>query len=240
MNDRLGLLMLEYQKLRDESIQSMQAQQSILQWSIGSFGAILGAALVLATKDPPFALPPYVSFGAFAVILPIFATMCCLAWFGELIRMERIGAFLRGMEREVAQAIRDGSGLSNEVVPLRWETYIAFAKDRGLGVRKQGVGYFGSLGVYTIVFASCLATALCSVWMAAPDSRGVLSPLVVSIVVGAELVAYVSIVLYLVRGLITAGRRIPHLASIDPGATVPAVKYDNEVPMPASRGVSST
>jgi hypothetical protein len=122
MNDRLGLVMLEYEKLRDESIQAMQAQQSILQWSIASFGAILGAALLLATKDAPFALPPYVSFAAFGVILPVFVGMCCLAWFGELIRMERIGAFLRGMEREVAQAVRGGDGLLRGVMPLRWET----------------------------------------------------------------------------------------------------------------------
>jgi hypothetical protein len=94
--------------------------------------------------------------------------------------------------------------------------------------------------VYTIVLVSCLAAAVGNAWLAEPKAGGLLSPGVVSIVAGAELVTYLSVVLYLVRGLTTAARRIPALASIDPGATAPAVKYGGEVSTPASRGAGST
>jgi hypothetical protein len=80
------------------------------------------------------------------------------------------------------------------------------------------VGYFGSLGVYTVVLASSLATALWSVWLAEPGPRGPLSPIVLSVLAGAEMVAYLSVVLYLARGLTKTSKRVPDLRGIDPSA----------------------
>jgi hypothetical protein len=223
------LIMLEYEKLRDESVQSMQAQQAILQWSIASFGAILGAALILASQDPNSWLSAPVAFAVFGVAVPAFVLMCCLAWFGELIRMERIGVYLRGIEFEVAHVLRAQATSPNNtapVLPLRWETYIAFSGKRAVGVTKQKVGYFGSVGIYSLVMVASLATAMWRLWLPRAFAEQPLLEWLLTAAACLELLFYVATVLYLARGLIKAARRIAPLGGVEPATEGLFVRED--------------
>jgi hypothetical protein len=145
----LDLLKLEYESLRQESSQARAAQQQILQWSLAAFGAIFAAGLVLAGTQKTnvgegFAGLVFIAVFGFA--LPGLVTGACWAWLGELIRMERAGCYLRGLERSLASVGANLPFISSSG-PLRWETYLGLAVG-GLGRRKQVIGYIGSLGLY--------------------------------------------------------------------------------------------
>lgn len=147
-----ALLQSEYVSLREESSQSRQAQQSTISWSLAAFGTIFAGGLVFVSnvfKDGADASGPVMTFYVlvFGVALPGFAFAACLAYLGELIRMERVGVYLRGLERYLARLTTPGSLLDGG--PLRWETYLMQKAPEGaISTRKQLVGYIGGVGVY--------------------------------------------------------------------------------------------
>jgi hypothetical protein len=151
----LDFLKAEYGTLRDETLQAMGAQQAILTWSLASFGAVLAAGLVLGAGIGPFAThkPQDLLFIViFGLGLPVLSFTACLAWFGELMRMERVGHYIRGFEVIVAETYQSTSvsdRFSYLSAPLRWESYIAFEAKKGIAITKHQIGYFGHLGIYT-------------------------------------------------------------------------------------------
>jgi hypothetical protein len=147
------LLQAEYVSLREESSQARQAQQSTISWSLAAFATIFAGGLVFVSsffKDGANASVPVMVFYVliFGVALPGFAFAACLAYMGELIRLERVGVYLRGLEKYLANSTAPGSPLNGG--PLRWETYLRqkspeVAISRG---KKRQIGNIGGIGVY--------------------------------------------------------------------------------------------
>ena len=87
----------QHQSLRDEMAQARQSQQAILQWSQAVSATLFAAALVAGTGHSSH----YVVAAQFVlgVILPAVLLGGALTWSGEMIRLTRIGIFLRSFER---------------------------------------------------------------------------------------------------------------------------------------------
>lgn len=134
--DRLRLFLAEYESLRQESAQARDAQQSIMQWSIGAFAAVLVAGLALPDQGPG-STTMYARLALFGLGLPVLVFGASLAWFGELYRMERAGHYLRCREAGFRSAAPPG-GIAQKGVedwiqfPLLWETLIHDKEDRKL------------------------------------------------------------------------------------------------------------
>jgi hypothetical protein len=212
----LDFLKLEYESLRQESAQARTAQQQILQWSLAAFAAIFAAGLVFAgaqKADVRVGFPGLVFIAVFGFALPGLVTGACWAWLGELIRMERVGCYLRGLERSVAAIGADLPILSNG--PLRWETYLALGAG-GVGRRKQLIGYLGSLGLYigSLTVANIIEIAAVSAHhFASTTWHGVRWSLF-----GAAIfwwVILISVTFYTGLSLVRVGRKAEDLSSID-------------------------
>jgi hypothetical protein len=173
MEDQLSLAIMEYGTLRNESLQAMQAQQSTLQWSIAAFGAIIGGIALLVAQRPAL-LPPSIIFAILGVAVPVFVMCCGLSWVGELLRMERIGVYLRGLELEIARAVHHGKKESarepskSHVISPQWENFISSPPQRTEGITKQRVGYIGSIGIYILALLTSLSAC---VWYQWPPQR---------------------------------------------------------------------
>ena len=156
------LFLAEYASLRDESAHARQAQQAVLQWSLATSAVILGAAVAFFARGGP--APPTGAVFVFLLVygfgMPAFAAAAFMAWFGELLRMERVGVFLRGRERltwddaalreEIRESVSGGEAWRQAMV---WENWIAFGTG-GLGARKQIVGYLGGVLLYVGLFVA--------------------------------------------------------------------------------------
>jgi hypothetical protein len=146
------LLQAEFLAVRQEISQALTAQQSVLQWSLAAFAAVLGAGLILMSQSPDQITSGVVSdlsLVVFGAALPMASFFSFLVWVGELIRVERAGRYIRGLEKHLATHLRlEHPALTNG--PLRWETHNAIGWQRGAGVGrgKQQVGYLGAAGVY--------------------------------------------------------------------------------------------
>ena len=157
--------LIEYQSLREESAQARNAQQTILQWSLGAFSLVFAAALSTSTSATPAI--ERLRMAVFAFALPFLVIGSCLAWVGELIRMRRVGSYLRGRERtfwpewedEVqASFVRDRTSY-----PLLWENYIA-SKGPEPGQHKQWEGYLGAALIYGGAYVVSLAVFMITLW----------------------------------------------------------------------------
>jgi len=158
----MSLLLAEYGSLRDESTQARQAQQQVFAWSLATFSVFFAAGLALAGLKPAPATGTAapgglggLAFRAYTLIfglaLPGAITASAAVWLGELLRMERVSGFLRGLERLAAQTLRGPvGGEPLGIDALRWETYLVAKVSKGKrSVRaKQRVGYLGGAALY--------------------------------------------------------------------------------------------
>lgn len=147
---RFQLALAEYQSLREESAQAREAQQSILEWSIGAIGVVFAAALATDAG----ASPGLVRSMVLGIVLPSLIAGATFTWMGEMMRMERAAYYLRGREPAFWVTEEDGSHTVDpdlvdepDIRPLLWENFIAFASE-GPGRRKQLVAYVGGFGIY--------------------------------------------------------------------------------------------
>lgn len=198
-------------------MQAMQAQQSILQWSMAAFGAIIAGIIVVIVQKGSRPTPTE-SFVALGVVIPAFVICCGMAWVGELFRMERIGVYLRGLETEMAKIVREGKYKDTGVDSIRftltpmWELFIAMPSRREMGITKQRIGYLGSVGIYILALIGCLVTCVWYLWAnnyAALDLK-----IVYSILCAAEFTAYFRFGMYLGRNLGSASKAAAHIPSL--------------------------
>ena len=156
----LALMSAEYESIRQEVTVGQQVQHVVLQWSLAGFAAIFAAGLLVgfdSQASQEGSARDDLLLVVFGLALPGLVFAAYLAWTGELVRVQRAGRFLRGLEGHLAStlrtshpAIRDG--------PLRWETYLAHrsrARRLLLSARPQ-VGYIGGLLVYFGAFCFSL------------------------------------------------------------------------------------
>jgi hypothetical protein len=145
----------EYRSIRSESEQARNAQQTILQWSLASFAAVIAGSLIMfqgsGSRSFQFAGETgTVVLLIFGLGLPGLGFCAYLVWWGEFLRMERAGRYTRGLE---LVAERLASPRENGFPPpLQWEHFLAspahLSKGKPIGRTKQLVGYFGTTGIY--------------------------------------------------------------------------------------------
>jgi hypothetical protein len=145
----------EYRSIRSESEQARNAQQTILQWSLASFAAVIAGSLVMFQGSGKNALQFSGEIGTvllfiFGLGLPGLGFFAYLVWWGELLRMERAGRYLRGLELVADRLARGGSGRFPP--PLQWEHFLASSvyrsNDKTRSRAKHLVGYVGATGIY--------------------------------------------------------------------------------------------
>lgn len=109
----------EYRTVRQEALQSLSSQQTVLQFGLGTVGVLTGLALQLRED---VTLAAVIFMGA----VPLFAAFAVVMWAGEVERMVRAGAHLRAVEARVNECFSD--------LPLRWETELGAGGDRTVRV----------------------------------------------------------------------------------------------------------
>lgn len=156
----LDLLQSEYLSLRAESVQSFVSAQSIIQWSLATYSVLFGGALVVVAQQIDSA---YKSFNAnailliFTVLLPGLMCAATWQWLGEITRMERIGMYLRGLERYLDQEATNDSVIpaGDQLSPLHWETFL---NSEG-GNHKRNAPYVGTAAMFAGAFLVSLSMA---------------------------------------------------------------------------------
>lgn len=122
-----ALAVAEYESIRAESLQSFVTSQSIIQWSMATYGVLFGAGLLAASSDVSETLQSTVEWMAvviYGLLLPGLVCAAAWSWIGEIRRMERTGVYLRGFERRTRVETKL-SASSSVVAPLNWETFLA-------------------------------------------------------------------------------------------------------------------
>jgi hypothetical protein len=112
---------------------------SILGWNQALIVALFGAGLVIVASGTHAGVAEL----AFGLVLPVLLIGGALAWAGEMIRMERTGAFLRALERSTWSRSADGSEVATSW--FIWENFLWSPPDRigRAGFHKQNSGYAG-------------------------------------------------------------------------------------------------
>ncbi|MGR0319887.1 hypothetical protein [Agromyces sp. ZXT2-3] len=140
-----GLAVAEYTSIRAESIQSFATSQSIIQWSLATYGVLFGAGLLAVNSEIASDLAPSVSWMAaliYGVLLPGLVCAAAWSWIGEIRRMERAGAYVRGIERHLRLETRRGT--ASVVGPLNWETFLAGSQRSASSGIKGWAPYLGT------------------------------------------------------------------------------------------------
>jgi hypothetical protein len=150
----------EYRSIRGESEQARNAQQTILQWSLAAFAAVIAGALVTFSGNVNIRSGETgtVLLIIFGMGLPFLSFFSYLVWWGEFLRMERAGRYIRGLEFMADRLANSTSGKLPP--PLQWEHFLAgpsysvalrrreAARHKRLGRAKYIVGYLGAAGIY--------------------------------------------------------------------------------------------
>ena len=142
----------EYESLRQESSDARQSQQAVLSWSLAAFAVIFGGLLAGLENR----VPAWIVVLVFALAIPGLAVGAAFAWAGELLRMERAGMYLRGIERSLWRVAPEqqrnhmirGEDLLDPVhYPVAWENYIWSSGSTEVG-RKHVLAYIGPAALY--------------------------------------------------------------------------------------------
>lgn len=162
-----ALLVAEYESVRQESIASFGNAQSIIQWSLATYGVVFGAGIVALTSDVPSTLERVVGFIAVVIFAAILPGLICAAtwqWLGEIGRMERVGAYLRGLEISLRT---QPSGIPR---PLGWESFLSSK----IATNKSLWPYIGTALMYggTVVVALVIAWNLQDNYFTSPHDQG--------------------------------------------------------------------
>ncbi|MFV9644354.1 MAG: hypothetical protein ACNYWU_00890 [Desulfobacterales bacterium] len=141
----LEVVMEEYKTLRQESLTSMQMQQSILNFGTATVGIALSGGFAAWDKTP---LPEFI----FLFLIPIVIYLIVLVWLGEVGRMFRAGNFLCELEEKV------NSQFSEKEMALTWETWLS--RGEWLEKKPHHVIRFHYISIFTLFMVTALASIL--------------------------------------------------------------------------------
>lgn len=155
------LLVQEYASVRAEAIQSFENSQSIIQWSLATYGVLFGAGLIASRQEGSQTANDFVAYAAlviFSLVLPGLVCAATWQWLGEITRMERTGVFLRGLEHALRSAghAQLSPGLR---FALNWETFLV-----GGPGRKRLAPYLGTAIMFAGSLLSSVAFAFMWLW----------------------------------------------------------------------------
>lgn len=148
--------------MRAESVQSFANAQSIIQWSLATYGVLFAGALVLLTQSVEPANSSFRDVAIlliFTVLLPGLICAATWQWLGEITRMERVGMYLRGLERHLNNNANYNPRLViNDAPSLHWETFL---NSEGRA-RKRNAPYVGTAAMFA--GALLVSLSLAGVW----------------------------------------------------------------------------
>lgn len=203
-----ALAVAEYESIRAESLQSFSTSQSIIQWSMATYGVLFGAGLLAANSEIAKSFQPMVEWMAvviYGLLLPGLVCAAAWSWIGEIRRMERAGAYLRGVERRTRLETKLNAS-SSVIGPLNWETFLATGSRRGSPV-KGWAPYIGT----SLLFGGGLGASVVFfyIWVdRLVDAGGVGERLWTLIIVNALLAgAFVGVCIHMGYGVISLGRQ---------------------------------
>lgn len=110
--DWCEIVMEEYKTLREESLASIQTQNTIITYGTTAIGLAFGGGITVWDRDIVSAL-------IFLVLIPTLTYLILLGWLGEVGRMFRAGVFLSVLERKINAQFPD------KPPALSWETWLA-------------------------------------------------------------------------------------------------------------------
>jgi hypothetical protein len=114
------LRVAEYTSVRTEWLESRNAQQQTLQWTLAALAVLLaGVVSSNARTAQPYL---YIALAGVAVAI---ATFSQAIWFGEVMRMERAAMYLRGLEQALSRALP----VEGDFPPLMWERWRGYYKE---------------------------------------------------------------------------------------------------------------
>lgn len=152
-----GLMVAEYASIRAEALESFSTAQSIIQWSLATYGVLFGAGLLAASSQIAAVFSSTASWMAaliYGALLPGLVCAASWSWIGETRRMERTGAFLRGFERRVhAETSKSRSSI---IGPLNWEAFLAGSRSHPAAPVKGWAPYLGT----SMLFGGSLAASV--------------------------------------------------------------------------------
>lgn len=160
-DERRQYVARQYESLREEMAQARQSQQNILQWSQAVSGTLFAAALVAGAGHSS----RYIIAAQFVLglVIPAVLLGAALTWSGELIRLTRIGVFLRSFE--MASWDETKSDLVEATSLFVWQNFAWSAPRQftAAGFRgKQNVGYMGIGMFFGVMYLGSIA-AFCIV-----------------------------------------------------------------------------
>ncbi len=116
--DWLAVVIEEYKTLREESLTSLQTQQSILRFGTATLGIVLVAGFNVWER-------PLLSEIIFFFFAPLISYLVLIIWMGEIARMMRSGVYLLELEKKVSKEFSD------KPEALTWENWLRQGQQDG-------------------------------------------------------------------------------------------------------------
>ncbi len=107
----LSAALEEYRSVRQESLQALQSQQSVLRFGIAGIAVLIGVGLRASDSLTSAAL--------LLVVTPLLTCLLVPVWQGELARMVRAGSYLARVEEKVNGVVASGRRPA-----LEWEQWL--------------------------------------------------------------------------------------------------------------------
>ncbi len=145
-----SLVLAEHATLHEEVLRSYAFAQNIVNWTLASFGVVFTAGVLIFQEvgSEDTAMGPRLLELALLLYgfgLPGILWAGAWTWLGELARAERAGAYLRGLEADLART-PNSRVLGFE--PLRWERFIHTQRHTKSVFRKQIAPYLGTAALF--------------------------------------------------------------------------------------------
>jgi hypothetical protein len=170
--DWLEVVMEEYKTLREESLTSIQMQQSILSLGAATVGIALSGAFATWEKSP---LPEYL----FLFLVPTLIYLIVLVWLGEVGRMFRAGRFLSELEEKVNREF------PKKDLALSWEMWLSRGEWKGK-IPHHIIRFH-----YVSIFIIFMVAALASIAFGNYKIISALSPMQILVINSLEAVPFV-------------------------------------------------
>ncbi len=139
----------EYKTLREEVLASMSHQHSIITYGTAAVGIVLTGGLNL-WKDA--LLLGVILLG----IIPIISYLVLVVWMGEVIRMNRAGFFLTGLENRINEAFPDCPNV------LTWENTVRTRKKENR-LSQVFWNYISIIGLFILLALASIILGDCRV-----------------------------------------------------------------------------
>ena len=105
----------EYNSLRNESANSLNNQQSIINYGLTAIGVLIAFSANLWLKER-------IVESIYVIFVPFMCNLIILIWNGEVRRMSRAGQYIKQIEDKVHKELSAKSGITERA--LDWETFL--------------------------------------------------------------------------------------------------------------------